>query len=206
MTDLLPRYEEWIALLGPGGDRYGDHDVSWSLRAGDIVNGAARAGQSIKTFLDRLEPYRLLGAPLPELTSQAHESLPSRTVDRFDRAMLMAVGNYGRVTFSDSISPLALIQIAGKYGWTLGETHSRLTPLEVIGLKLEYTLEVSLDEIVTWQDLLILTENLDGQTPALLGKVSPEHIASSAIEIGEPHTHVIDRLLRFSLLFKLEVG
>ena len=204
-TSLYPRREEKIALLGASAQRYRVHDVSWALRCGDIVNGAWKAGQTIASFLDRLEPYRSLGAPLPELTQPERNLLSVHPVDRYDQSILAKVDRYGRTTFVDTVDALRLVQVAGRLGWTPSETHARIAPWQPLGLKLNYLPGACFNDIVSWQDLLLVTEYLDGQGPVITGRVSAVHLRACAAEIDESVEQVLARLCPYAPLFDLEL-
>ncbi|MET9259501.1 hypothetical protein [Amycolatopsis sp. NPDC004079] len=205
---LTPRHEECIAMLGSRHyllDKGDSFEVDWALRPGDIVAAAARARQSISALLERLEPYRVLGAPLPVIDAAARKSLPDRPADRHDLAMLTSVDELGRRCYVDTVTPLWLVQTAGRLGWTLTEAHARFAALEPIGLTWTYDPAACLQDIASWQDLLILTEYLDGQEPAISGTITEEHIAASAREIDETAAAVRERLRRYAPLFGYEL-
>lgn len=195
------RYEEWLALLGVNEIRDGRREVKWALKPGDIVNGAMKARQSIAGFVDRIEPYRAFGAPVPHIDALARDQLGRRPADRYDHGMLVTVNEYGVESFVESVSPLRLMQIAGKFGWTIAEAHSRFAALAPLGLRLEYSPEACIDELVSWQDLLVVTENVDGQAPVLSGAVEARHLATCAAEIDESVDQVSSRLRRYEPLF-----
>ena len=81
----------------------------------------------------------------------------------------------------------------------------RFAALEPIGVSWTYDPATCIAEIVSWQDLLILTENLDGQEPAISGVITDEHVAASVLEIDEAATAVRDRLHRYAPLFGYEL-
>ncbi|WP_409463652.1 caspase family protein [Amycolatopsis sp. GA6-003] len=206
---LTPRYEECIALLGPHHnslDREGNFEVNWALRPGDLVEAAATARQSISTLLERLEPYRALGAPVPTIDATTRKTLPDRPADRHDLAMLTSVDEEGRRSYIHTVTPLWLVQTAGRLGWTLAAAHSRFAALEPIGLSWTYDPAACLPDIVSWQDLLLLTVHLDGQEPSISGTVTDAHIAAGAREIDETSTAVRERLRRYAPLFEYELS
>ncbi|WP_081975974.1 caspase family protein [Amycolatopsis sp. MJM2582] len=205
---LAPRREECIALLGSNYwrlDREGKFEVDWSLHPGDIVHAAASGRQPVEALLERLEPYRALGAPLPKVDSAARKSLPGRPADRYDLAMLTSVDDVGRTSYVAAVTPLWLVQTAGRLGWTLAEAHKRFAAFESIGVSWTYDPAACFAEIVSWQDLLILTEHLDGQEPGISGVVTDEHVTASAREIDETEEMVRDRLHRYAPLFGYEL-
>ncbi|MFJ7218873.1 caspase family protein [Amycolatopsis sp. NPDC098790] len=204
-ADLAPRSEECVALLGSRYnlllDQKGNFEVKWSLRPGDIVRAATIARQPISALLERLEPYCALGAPLPVIDAVARKSLPGRPADRYDLAMLSSVDELGRRSYVDTVTPLWLVQTAGRLGWPLAEAHARFAAFEPIGVSWTYDPAACFADIVTWQDLLILTQHLDGQEPAISGTITDEHIAASAREIDETEAMIRDRLHRYAPLF-----
>ncbi|MGW5578891.1 wHTH domain-containing protein [Micromonospora chokoriensis] len=196
------RTEEFVALLGNYERAYhGDHTVNWSLRAGDYAYGAATARQSIPAFLDRLEPYRSLGAPLPALTNEEIAQLDAHMVDRHDVTMLHRTDSYGLDHPVDVVTPLWLLQISGRFGWTVLEARSRMARFEPLGLEVQCQAQHCPDSIVDWRDLLVLTTHLDGQAPVLAGPVTPEHLHAAAAEISESTADVVGRLARYAKLF-----
>jgi hypothetical protein len=200
------RYEERKALLGSSRFYTDAHSVAWALGPGDIVAGAVEAGMTVAMFLDRLEPIRQLGAPIPVLDTDMRDLLSQRVVDKHDAALLLTTDDFGVEQFLCSVSPLRLVQVAGRFGWTLREAHDRMAALVPIGLTLEYSPEACFDDIVTWQDLLVITEYLDGQEPAIAGTVSEAHILAGAREIDQSPAQVRARIQRYAPLCSLIVN
>jgi hypothetical protein len=200
------RWEERTALIGRWDDlHYGVHGVGWGLTAADIVRGAAWARQSVATFLGWLESFRPLGVPLPTLDEEERRTLDGRPADRYEVAMLHRTQGNGRVLTVEVVSVLWLVQVAARYGWTVADCHRRMARLTPLGLRLEYRAEACPDELVSWQDLLILTVHRDGQEPVVRGAVSADHIAAAAAEVEESAEAVKARLVRFAELFELHL-
>jgi Caspase domain len=202
-STLRPFYNDRLALLGEDGTRSPAHQPEWKVEPGQIVNGALRTRQSIAAFLDHLEPYRAIGAPLPQLDDPARELLSQRPPDIHDHAMLLRIEDTEDEAHVDTITPLLLVQVSGKFGWTLTETDTRMARLEPIGLALAYRRDACPDRMVTWQDLLVLTEYLDGQEPAITGHVGLAHLQAAAAEIEEPVEQVRQRLRPYARMFDL---
>ncbi|GAB3154266.1 hypothetical protein GCM10027290_48450 [Micromonospora sonneratiae] len=195
------RLEERTALIGTW-TQTNDPDVAlaWRISPGSIVAGAVAARQSVGDFLARLEPYRALGAPLPQLDEATQQTYRDITPDRYDRDMMVTIDDQGAEHFIDRVSPLRLVQTAGRFGWTLAGTHQRMARLVPLGLTLDYPVDAVPDGIVHWQDLLVITRYLDGQEPTLSGRVGPAHVATAAEEVGEPVDQIRERLRRFAPL------
>ncbi|MEV4491360.1 caspase family protein [Micromonospora coxensis] len=200
------RYEEREALITPtNAMNHGRHDVAWELTAGDIVRGAAMSRQSVTAYLDTLEPFRTLGAPLPQLSEADRELLAERIADRFDVAMLRQFDEYGIPTTLREVGPFWLVHVAGRFGWTLAEAYRRMARLRPLGLVFGCRAEDCPEEIVHWQDLLAVTVHLDGQEPVVTGAVGAEHLTAAAGELAESVDVVRARLDRYAGLLGFTV-
>lgn len=196
------RNEEYVALVD-GWNRlnYGEDRVRWALRPGHIARGAAMARQSIPAFLERLEDFRCLGAAVPALADDVLGQLADRPVDRYDVAMLSEADGAGQEHIVDVVSPLWLVQVSGRFGWTPAETRARMARFEPLGLVVECPATACPEQIVAWQDLLVLTTCLDGQYPPLCGVVGEDHVVAAAAEIDETTDQVRRRLAPYAELF-----
>lgn len=201
--ELYPDFEIRSAVVGSRWER--PEPVAWRLRPGEIVAGAVAFNQSLGGFLPMLQPYRELGAPVPEPDERTHAALNEVFPDEYDEDMLMVFDEDGEETYISEIDPLRLVQIAGRLGWTPAETHQRMSRLVPIGLRLEYPGDACPDETVRWQDLLLLTRHLDGHEPAVTGRVTTAHVAVAAEETGESTDWILDRLRLYAPLFALTV-
>ena len=70
-----------------------------------------------------------------------------------------------------------------------------------LGIRLNYPVDECRDEIVRWQDLLLLTVFLDGQQPCISGTVSLEHLEKVAEETGDSVDWLVGRLRLYAPLF-----
>ncbi|GLX93227.1 hypothetical protein Hesp01_11770 [Herbidospora sp. NBRC 101105] len=163
-----------------------------------IATGAKTLGVSLGSFLDQLHPYRQLGVELIDPTGEERETLAHTFPDDYDVELLTPSGTESAVL---TVGPLHLVKGAGRYGWTLATTHARFASLQPLGLILDYPAGACGDETVSWQDLLVVTEYLDGAEPALRGTVTHDHITWAAEELDESVDDVRARLRRFAPLF-----
>ncbi|WP_422769062.1 HD domain-containing protein [Plantactinospora sp. WMMC1484] len=185
--------------------RHIESELTWTLRPSDIADAASYNRLSIASFLDRLEPYRAFGAPLPVLDGQERALLESHTVDKYDAAMLVTVDDFGQERPFDTVTPLVLVQTAGRFGWTVAATRTRMARFEPLGLKVLCPAEACPDEIVHWQDLLVLSVHLDGQEPVVQGRVDAAHLEAAAEEVNASVEHVRQRLSRYAELFGFDL-
>ncbi|MFP3962760.1 caspase family protein [Actinomadura fulvescens] len=179
--------------------------VTWQIEPGDIVSGAVSFGRSIGDFLSMIEPYRQLGAPVPELSAEVRAQLGEVFPDEYDEDMLTVSGHMNYDFYISEIDPLRLVQISGRLGWTPAETHRRLSALTAIGVRQDYPIAAPPAEIVRWQDLLLLTEHLDGHAPAVSGRVTGDHVERAAEATGESPAWIAERLRHYAPLFALDL-
>ncbi|AQZ67557.1 hypothetical protein BKM31_44300 [[Actinomadura] parvosata subsp. kistnae] len=179
---------------------------SWAVNAGQIVDGTLDFGITVGDFLRQLAPYRELGAPIPELGQDAFAEMAGWRPDQYDIDMLalpQANPFLNDVDYATEIDGLRLVQIAGRLGMNLTEAHRRLNRMAPLGLQLRYVSDAVPDEIVLWQDLLLLTVHLDGQHPVISGHVDLGHCRRAAEETQEPVMRLFDRLRIYAPLFSL---
>ena len=178
-----------------------------------IVCGAVKAGKPLGDYLGLLDPFRQLGAPVPAFDEAIRAALNQPELDANEGVMLYQKGGSGSSAGLRTVTALQLVQIAGCFGWTLAYAHRRLSRLTALGLSLKYP-DIELpDEIVRWQDLLLLTTHFDGQQPVISGRIDQPYLERAAEEIfdaapGEFGGHAAwlrSRLKLYAALFELEV-
>ncbi|GAA2863227.1 caspase family protein [Nonomuraea rubra] len=167
----------------------------WEAGAWKVASIAYRMSLPLGACLRLLRPYRELGLPLPPLDEDALDDLHPQPSDE----VLLTRHD----TSISWVGPLDLVQGAGQLGWTVAETHRRLSRYTPLGLTLDYPHDACPETIVHWRDLLALTVHLDGQSPAIAGPVTQDHLAHAADQLDETPAQVHDRLLRYAPLFGL---
>ncbi|MFF4170375.1 caspase family protein [Streptomyces sp. NPDC001744] len=165
----------------------------------DLLRLARSHRLSLRGAADALGAYHCVGGP--ELPSTPKEPLAKLTPTLFDL-----------VAFEDSLlgpgvlGPLELVLVAGRFGWTLGETHDRYAPFAALGLRVEAAPRGEEREIVPgWADVVVLTEQLTGRAPALTGTVPPEHVVLCAEETERTEDEVLALLRPYARLFALDL-
>jgi hypothetical protein len=180
--------------------------TNWTAGPGEIVQGALHLGSTVGEFLSVLTPYRRLGAPIPDLDPGATADLAEWHPDQYDADLLTLYEVDDEFEgFLTEVDALRFIQLAGRLGLTLTETHRRLARMAPLGLRLDYPAQDLPDGIVHWQDLLLLTVHLDGQAPCLSGEVTKDHLATAAEETGETIEWLVNRLRRYAPLFAIHL-
>ena len=174
------------------------------LKLQPVLNRCRVIGTPLGPTLRRLSRFTVLGAPAPpgDFTGPDAEKLESLIPDRFDTAA------FGADLLGPGIlGPLELTLVAGRFGWTLGETYERYAPFRCLALDVtvdEPTAEEA-DLAPDWRDVVILTTQLTGRSPALGGTVDPGHIVLCAEETDLAERQVYERLSRYSRLFGLQL-
>ncbi|WP_187283983.1 caspase family protein [Streptomyces sp. adm13(2018)] len=170
-----------------------------------LLHQARRANQSLGTAVRTSLAFRSVGGPaLPgPFTGPGAERLENFQPTDFDLAAfdpgLLGPGTLG---------PLELVLVAGRFGWTLGETYDRYAPFESLGLDVT-TPEPQGDErgiVPGWRDVIVLTERLTGRAPAIAGTVTAEHLVLCAEETEQSVDDVRSLFERYARLFSLVVS
>jgi hypothetical protein len=204
VSDLRPRYDDMATLSWDGEWRPRVHHVQ--------VSRLARTGPSdvagLTEVVQRLDRFRPFGANPPSLSEQAKERLSRLRPTPMDLAAMS--GEFGtRVhwqgSVQDIIDPLHLLLTAGRLGVTPAALYERLERYRPLGLAMTLVGGECPDDVVRWQDPILLTAGLDGNAPALAGPVSAEHIRRAAAECECEEGWVRARLHHYAPMFGLDV-
>jgi hypothetical protein len=192
----------------------GSADTGWQIGPIDIVTQATWVREPLGDLLSKLDPFRALGAPVPAYDEAIRNVLNQVSLDGYDSAMLAEYDEFGEQRYLDTITALALVRIAGRFGWSLAHAHWRLARLVPVGVKLAYPVDTEIpEEIVYWHDLQALTKYYDGQEPAISGQITWPELEKAAVEIfdcapGEipaKAAFLRDRLRVYASLLQLEL-
>ncbi|MFF7634627.1 caspase family protein [Kitasatospora sp. NPDC008050] len=207
LKDYRPTWHEVHALIDWGDDE--DYDEwfespRWGVLTAAGLIGYARAEQiGARAAFEALAPLRAIGALVPELTAEAVAALPEEVPGAHDAAALDPA--YRVSEPGEPLGPLDLVGIAGRLGEPVLRTWQRITPY--LSLEAVPPLLNGIPETVPgWQDLVVLSEGLDGMLPAVAGTVTPERLAFAAAGVGESPGWVRGRLEHYAELFGLELS
>lgn len=164
------------------------------LTAEALAKLAHNERRSIGDLLESLAPYRHLGADIPTVTGDLAAYRPDE-YDEIGLGIAMPADEPGPVT------PLRLLRVAGRFGWTVRHAHGRLARFAPFGLELTVAPEACPDTIVHWADLIVVTPHLDGYDPALTGRVTTDQIQRAADAVRETPARTRDRLAHHAALF-----
>ncbi|MDX3241413.1 caspase family protein [Streptomyces sp. ME18-1-4] len=163
---------------------------------------ARRRSSDAAAAYEHMFPLRTIGALVPELPAEALAALQGLMPNEHD---LVALGNDHRVTSEDDpYCALDLVSIAGRLGEPLPRTVERITPYLPLCAEPRVLPPVP-DILPRWQDLALLTKNLDGMLPALQGRVSRSHVRRAAAATGESEEWIAERLRLYAAMFDLVV-
>ncbi|MGV9342342.1 HD domain-containing protein [Streptomyces sp. NPDC003688] len=165
-----------------------------------LARYADGAALSIPQALERLAPYRLLGAPVPELTAEQAERARDVKPDQFD-VLALSEDMDGKNPPKFVFSALDLVAVAARGGRPVREVYERLRCYEPFGVVVEA--DGAPDVLPLWQDMVLLSEGLNGRAPALSGSPTPELIAGLARELDTDEAWVGERLRTYAPLFGL---
>ncbi|MGW7414273.1 HD domain-containing protein [Streptomyces sp. NPDC054863] len=151
-----------------------------------------------------LSAYTPLGAPPPpgDFTGPDADLLADFVPDEFDLAAFE-----GGLLGPGTLGPLELVLVAGRFGRTLGETYARYAPFRCLGLDVTVRRPTPEEESLApdWRDVVLLTTELTGRAPALVGRVDPDHIRLCHEETDLDVAGVRARLTAYSALFSFQL-
>ncbi|MEU6059563.1 caspase family protein [Streptomyces sp. NPDC047097] len=197
--------KEWMAPNLPGG-RF--RSAVWTpLTPASLASYARALGTAPRHALDRLTPFRELGALIPELTEAQLAALPDAEPDKRDET---AVSPEYRVSDPGSpLVPLDLVSVAARLGEPVSTTWRRIEPylpFEAAPPALPSPeAPAATDVLPLWQDLIVLSRHADGMLPALEGEVTDAELAFAAVAVGESEAWVRGRLELYAALFGLRL-
>ncbi|MFJ8729226.1 caspase family protein [Streptomyces bauhiniae] len=168
-----------------------------------LVQYALRSTLTIDEALDRIAPYRALGALIPELTEKERQLIHRIKPDRYE-ILALSEGMTGQEPReSATLAPFEIVAVAARAGRTVREVYDRLRCYEPLGIVVDAP--EAPGELPLWQDLILLSEGLNGRAPAVSGTVLPERIAALARELDTDSAWVTDRLALYAPMFGLRV-
>ena len=201
-----PTWEDIHALIDLGEPEKYDEWVEsprWTaLTPKRLIDYARARYVGARRAFGLLEPLRAIGALVPELSPEAIAALPEDVPDAYDAD---ALDPEFRVSSPGTpLVPLDLVSIAGRLGESVSSTWQRITPY--LSLEPESSPMIGIPDILPlWQDLVILSEGLDGMLPAVQSLVTPERLAFASASVGKSPEWVRNRLEHYSGLFGLEL-
>jgi caspase domain-containing protein len=192
-ASLRPFKDILRSLAWEDGDQ-----VIWSMPStAFLVQLTGAWGLTIGEMLAEMQVFRPFGAELPDPDVELAGYHP----DAYDASAL----EVAMATEADSeVTAMRLLRVAGRFGWTVSQAFDRLNRFRSLGVNVEPSREQCPDVIVHWADVIVLSEYLDGEDPALFGPVSVDRIERAADAVREAPAETRARLLRYAELFRLQ--
>ncbi|MEU5339752.1 caspase family protein [Streptomyces sp. NPDC020766] len=188
-----------------GMDTGGPLQAVWiDITAFHLAGYAHKAGLTIDRALDRLAPYRALGALVPELTDEQRELVTGLKPGPHDLLALSENMGGEEPRGPSPIGPLELLSLAARLGRTVLDVYERLSRYQPLGVTVDVPDAPAV--LPLWQDLVLLSEGLNGREPALHGTVSADQIDALARELDTDRDWVVRRLHVYAAMFRLRVG
>ncbi|MFJ3901941.1 caspase family protein [Streptomyces sp. NPDC090025] len=195
---LRPESAETDHLVHEGPDsRY---EFKSRLAIKDVLAHSKARSCTLAESARALDAYRCVGAPaFPGPVDGPLATLRATDFDlaAFDHSLLG----------EESLGPLELVLVAGRFGWTLGAAYDRYAPFASLGLRVT-TPEpegAERDIVPGWADVIALTEELTGRLPRIQGTVTTEHIVLCAEETERSEGEALDLLRPYARLFELQL-
>lgn len=175
----------------------------------EIITYARDCGVALDAAVSELRAYEPLGAPaLPAVAALSGKEVRSRALDATVRTALEELLQFEPLS-RGSVTPLKLTITAVRMGLGLCETYRALASYSELGLTMDCPTprDPAPDDTHApdWRDVVILTERLTGNEPALSGEVTEEHIRLAAEETGLDTLEVHRRLTHYAPLFGFRV-
>lgn len=173
----------------------------------EVVRYARQLEGTVGEAIDAIASYGPLGAAIPKCDDQ---DLLSYRPDVYDEVALdevdRAVADTGRSVESDHVTATHLMLVAARFGWPLGEAYDRLGRFAALGTTSGCERETLPEGIVAWQDILVMSAELDALEPALTGAVRTPEIERAAEAVREDVAVTRERIRRFAHMFAITLG
>ncbi|MFK0170015.1 caspase family protein [Streptomyces sp. NPDC090306] len=177
------------------------------LTVSDLVGHAYLSQCTVAASVDRLTAFTVLGAPAPPAPDDPDGpdfvALAEFVPTRFDRAAL----GKGLLGGSNTLGPLELVLLAGRFGTSVGKIYRRYAALRCLGLAVTVDAPDAAEAelLPDWRDVVILSDRLTGRAPALAGDVTADDITLRAEETDLDEAGVHARLACWARLFRLRL-
>jgi hypothetical protein len=197
LGDLTATPEDLIALSNNSDKQY--LSASYSLKddrasVAYVILAAERIGESIAATLKRLQRFAPLGLEVPNVEPQFLDSLSATPED------LIAFSQMAE----NQVSAAQIVFVAERLSEPIVATLKRLERFAPLGLKVpDIDLEALSSLMSVRENLIAVSQGLDGRLPWLTGKIHPSRVILAALVLGEPLQNTLERLRRFAPMLGL---
>jgi len=196
LSDLHPTQEDLIAL-----SRFLDGQRAWNqkeISVAQIVLASAKLNEPIVATLQRLQRFEPLGLKIPEVDNV--EALTQVSVTPEDLIILSEYLN-GRCAWqSDQLSISHIILSAIKFERPVSQIIQCLQRFTVLGLEVPTIghLDTLENLIISQEDIILLSSNLDGEGGLYEDQISSSHILKASVKLNKPIAYILQELERFT--------
>jgi Caspase domain len=170
------------------------------IAPGHLVRHAREEAGTLGQTVTRLRRLSELGMPFPQEMDETTGTWVDHRPDPYD----VAIFDNTLIGDGTTVTPIDLVRVAARFGWTLDRAWDRLALYQPLGLDVQVP-RPDTDTIPRWQDLILLTEYFTGRAPAITDEVSQRHIAVAARETEQSTAWVRERLVMYAPLFGFTV-
>jgi hypothetical protein len=166
-----------------------------------LVKAAERLNEPIHKTLERLERFSLLGLEVPNVNPQHLDSLSMTSED----LIALPEDFDGKSPWPKNQLPVThLVRATERLNEPIHKTLERLERFAPLGLKVpNIDLEALSSLMSVRENLIAVSQGLDGRLPWLKGKIHPCRVILAALVLGEPLQNTLERFRRFAPLLGL---
>jgi hypothetical protein len=166
-----------------------------------LVRAAERLNEPIHKTFKRLERFALLGLEVPNVNPQLLDSLSITSED-----LIALPGDFdGKSPWPKNQNLVThLVRVAERLNEPIHKTFERLERFAPLGLKVpDIDLEALSSLMSVRENLIAVSQGLDGRLPWLKGKIHPSRVILAALVLGEPLQNTLERFRRFAPMLGL---
>ncbi|QLE58860.1 caspase domain-containing protein [Nostoc sp. TCL26-01] len=196
VKDLIPSQED-LRLLSK--NLYGQSPwVEETIPLRHIWLAAAKLKKPVEEIYQQLEKFQPLGWKLPQVDSKAVKNL---IISEEDLRLLSQSLNGESPWLEEKIPFTHLLVAARKLEKPVGEIHQQLEKFQPLGWKLPQVDSKAVKNlIISEEDLRLLSQSLNGESPWLEEKIPLTHLLVAARKLEKPVGEIHQRLKKFQPL------
>ncbi|MFR0356059.1 wHTH domain-containing protein [Streptomyces sediminimaris] len=167
-----------------------------------LARYARDASLTLGEALERLAPYQALGAKVPGLNAEQRAAVAKIAPEPYDLLALSMDMDLQTPRPPSAVQALELVTMAARIGRSVRAVYELLRRYEPFGVVVD--VPDAPDVLPVWQDMVLLSEGLNGRGPALHGTVSTDRVEALARELGTDRSWVARRLRIYAPMFGLQ--
>ncbi|HEX8065263.1 MAG TPA: caspase family protein [Thermoleophilaceae bacterium] len=163
-----------------------------------LVRASLQRGEPVGAIYRHMVGLRPL-VRLPDVSGDDLDALDDVVAERRDEILLSSGAKSNGDSIAGTVERLHVLNVSIREQWAIGDAVDRLALFAPLGLDLppseagEWS-----DRIPDWQDLIVLSAELDGKEDLQAGPVSKRHLERAADAIQESAAAVAERLRAYT--------